>query len=1442
MQNLVNDLRKKIKKTKSEGTPEFIRKREPDRPDFTLGPGGTIRLTEAHVHGEEDDEPTNYLTIKVTGTRNGQDIVRPKKGDAVVQVFCDCKHPELEDITRTAIAVASNRQKRDKAAVDALKTNNFRPVNQRGISLHHPDDELINEDKAKPDLLVSIPAQVDKMNLDDPATKQRMIIWIAEGARELKEGEEEDLEEMAINWARHTTQETKAILFRIHREKFQGATNIFDCFLAFNRQLSITNQDLGAVEFNIDLQIKKNEKEDDEDYVGILLEPIQGATRATLLKEGLINQLEEMYNDEDTFTVNTIRFELAQKYGLPARCKISYKPKTQITRLRPQWSSKHYDEFLLPKITFIMMEYEILNTPGVKGLIEANTDVDKAINLMRNMNLNKQDYISYKEENKLNEEKEEKEKEKCIFTPDEMNEAMKDKPPTQAWADLPYVSSFQLANLAIADKEYIKREAEDLMKAGYDRVTAFMMAKSIYKYMMDKEEGRETMEMIRKDIARRAQNFHRANRDSFETHVPPEEQNFHRANCPSSLGGSKFSMIEIDDRDLDNIDEEEQYREHTFDGWRLQGFSQEEMWKKWMDHEKRRMDQEKKAAIEKNTAAILEKLKKNKQKLYREAYEYKVPMPAGVTTMMDRIVLSSDSDSDKEDDESNVMPPSVMREHINQGLSYEESRRKWKRQRHAKLVKEWKEKCHHEVKDKNLAKTVRVKRLTYKKLGSIDKGPVELSFCYNKYENIFSDSEEDEKTRRPLKAKPTYHKRMESHKRNIQWLNKLTRRGITDIGLKLPVDELAKKLESRLTHGEEQHQKDWKEARDNYWASTGETETQQEEVARRSESVNHGRKPTNLETVATTEGEQQRPETGGQEGRIRKPPFNIELWEVPAHIKAIPEEDRQGHKDYEDWKEMVKTRGDIKDHPPRFEYLLPHFKKGYRNAIQGELERSELKGMDYVDRETKAWHEALKKAREVNPWVSSGKEFKPSFDQDYGDLMKAPNGAKVFAALKERTPRLPGAKTNSTTTFEINNQFKIWRVWALKEGIPWSSMGYFIYRTEIIGSALFKHVQHKLSAFPNESLAVEQLSTYLEDQMCFTTKSEDESYEESREEVVREHVENLTGPKKSTKHLRAVFPTDVKRLMAIHSNYRRLEAEHLGNVPENSTKLLHNMVEHQLIREILTRAELKPDIMELYVNVANTAQAKEANWDTRSWQDFAADLELIFKVHKEQTKNRWRVNKVLAEKVEQLQIQTGQLQEKMKAQEEHEEAVKAVNMQSPRRQKMRGIEEGKQTPERQKKKGKPQLRGSKRKFPKQALDPRLEEICEGCIENYGISSRSGISSRWRIRNACERKGHCLQHGHQDCQKTKQCRERNRTKAIKVAMTRLEESGIPQRDIEQYVKDGVCILEDEICRPDTNGEYDHGYHRNDCPAHGHIEQDPRDEEVYQSESEDEWPLN
>ena len=85
-----------------------------------------------------------------------------------------------------------------------------------------------------------------------------------------------------------------------------------------------------------------------------------------------------------------------------------------------------------------------------------------------------------------------------------------------------------------------------------------------------------------------------------------------------------------------------------------------------------------------------------------------------------------------------------------------------------------------------------------------------------------------------------------------------------------------------------------------------ETETKRKEAYERPERVNHGRHPPILVTASylpTAEEEQPRPETGGQESRIRRPAFNIELWEVPAHIEAIPEAARQGHQDYEDWKE-----------------------------------------------------------------------------------------------------------------------------------------------------------------------------------------------------------------------------------------------------------------------------------------------------------------------------------------------------------------------------------------------------------------------------------------------------------------------------------------------------------------------------------------------------------
>ena len=92
---------------------------------------------------------------------------------------------------------------------------------------------------------------------------------------------------------------------------------------------------------------------------------------------------------------------------------------------------------------------------------------------------------------------------------------------------------------------------------------------------------------------------------------------------------------------------------------------------------------------------------------------------------------------------------------------------------------------------------------------------------------------------------------------------------------------------------------------------------------------------------------------------------------------------------------------------------------------------------------------------------------------------------------------------------------------------------------------------------------------------------------------------------------------------------------------------------------------------------------------------------------------------------------------------------------------------------------------------------------------------------------CLRKGHCLQHGQPDCQKSDKCKERNKTQAIRIAIAKLEEVGCNEKEIEQHMKEDVCLFEDQVCQPDSKGNYQHGYHREDCPAEGHIDEDPRD---------------
>ena len=125
------------------------------------------------------------------------------------------------------------------------------------------------------------------------------------------------------------------------------------------------------------------------------------------------------------------------------------------------------------------------------------------------------------------------------------------------------------------------------------------------------------------------------------------------------------------------------------------------------------------------------------------------------------------------------------------------------------------------------------------------------------------------------------------------------------------------------------------------------------------------------------------------------------------------------------------------------------------------------------------------------------------------------------------------------------------------------------------------------------------------------------------------------------------------------------------------------------------------------------------------------------------------------------------------------------------------------------------------------VNPKREEICNNCAKENKVTPYDTIIKKYRIRKMCLKKGHCIQHGQTDCQRSDECRKRNKTQAIRIAVAKLEEVGCNKEEIEHRMKDGICLFEDQVCQPDSKGNYQHGFHREDCPAEGHIDEDPRD---------------
>ena len=87
---------------KQVATPETTRKQEKmenRRPPVMLPElTNQFNLPGPHIHGKIDDESTPYLALETKN--NDSNFYRPKTGDRIYKLFCDCKNPEDKDPDR----------------------------------------------------------------------------------------------------------------------------------------------------------------------------------------------------------------------------------------------------------------------------------------------------------------------------------------------------------------------------------------------------------------------------------------------------------------------------------------------------------------------------------------------------------------------------------------------------------------------------------------------------------------------------------------------------------------------------------------------------------------------------------------------------------------------------------------------------------------------------------------------------------------------------------------------------------------------------------------------------------------------------------------------------------------------------------------------------------------------------------------------------------------------------------------------------------------------------------------------------------------------------------------------------------------------------------------------------------------------------------------------
>ena len=460
---------------KQVATPETTRKQEKmenRRPPVMLPElTNQFNLPGPHIHGKIDDESTPYLALETKN--NDSNFYRPKTGDRIYKLFCDCKNPEDKDPDRYCYIMEY-----DTPPVPTIKT--LYPVNQKFLPVEPQDEkekEFTKGTISYPNILMCIPPTMDRYDLENKAVIRQLhhqIDFRLSPMADLENKMNHNQEDMVEYLSLQPSTTGPGIIFRIKeqlQEKDDKTTALEDLktYLMARGFNTIKQDDMKTY-----LDGLKEEWTDDNisDLTGILMEPKWGRTKLKWLTTG---DMTDMINEGEVAADITIK-------GID---KLDHHSLLWLNEDRKRTEGKARGIGFLPSIIFTVLERTILDSPGLEQQLDTQNGFKQKLDLIRQKYLNEQMMRQLTNPDKGT---------TTGLTKEEVLQETKRKADAeiQAWVDsedhcgttitdcsvLASIKTNQIANKHL---EKVNEWANHFVVQGHSRRTARKMAKQLHK-------------------------------------------------------------------------------------------------------------------------------------------------------------------------------------------------------------------------------------------------------------------------------------------------------------------------------------------------------------------------------------------------------------------------------------------------------------------------------------------------------------------------------------------------------------------------------------------------------------------------------------------------------------------------------------------------------------------------------------------------------------------------------------------------------------------------------------------------------------------------------------------------------------------------------------------------------------------------------------------------